>query len=580
MVGIGNGFAQLAKGHMASRQEDRRDEVEANAAKRMDMMQKQFDVQNRKMATQEMNEALYEWDMFGDPSGISEVSKNHPEMYGEHKFRPAGNSDLYEPGGAEGFIAPAVVNRFMSQTGMEIPEDPKERAAMLGKVALMSTPEGDKFVTPDQFAAGSNYGTFRRKKQMEEAMMMSKLQGSGASEMDMLADLQTRVEGGEKLSPLNRSRYNQLNESQKMTKPNAQRALTQGAYSEQTEKLTKNDWHPEDISKVEVGEMMLKEQQAGYEYKGAPAINTDMAAMSTMVGIRNDLLDLEPGDIASGKMENVLVDAAKLGDDETFAAMSADQQKKFLNTTELRSRVGMSTAQFLKAISGAAVSDEEFQRIMGVLTGGDITQNGIDTVISALGGATQGLYEDNKSKIQGIDEYRYPGTKANLGKKLEAFYNPEAHETESTPDGLSLKEASQAAVAEQASQAADVASTAVSAVVEPAVSATKSAIGWLADAIPSLGSNPRAVESVVNNGFTKEDLNKPSVRQTVEAETLGGTARQDQQTFLKLQKLDANQLMKAYQSGMMSPEETKVFEAHRNRLLNGAINRMLWGDQK
>jgi len=119
-----------------------------------------------------------------------------------------------------------------------------------------------------------------------------------------------------------------------------------------------------------------------------------------------------------------MLDIAKIASSEEFQKMSRPEQLKFLNTVEMRAKIGNMSNALLKALSGADVTEEQYNRVMGQLLGGDIDKVNTETIVAALGGTADSMYNNLITDISQISSRETPGTKAELAVDAHTAMNP------------------------------------------------------------------------------------------------------------------------------------------------------------
>lgn len=511
MVGLGSAFAQMMQGDMAAQrmnqrqeQSGRQQEQSDRQQEQFDMLQTQFNQGQQALAKQAGNEAVYAAE-HGDWSMFQNISEQFPDQFGGGEVVRAVNDSDYmsqAPDGVPGLDG-QVRNKFLSDTGSPLPDDDQEAIDILKRSGYIegAAGEGEAFVTADQLGRGMGTGfrEFKKQKLMEEYTLMAKLQGKEAEQKpearmsELLA--KTRVEGFGSLTDEEKADFDVFSQKTGMTKQNAQEVLTNPAsFDDSLATVTKDSWSPMDVNQNDLFAMDRIEQKGGYEDKNVDDYRGQITSISGLTDVRNLAIDLK-GEIASGKMENFSAKLAKMAGDEDLATMKQEEFNKLMNTVDLQSQIGTVGASFLKALSGSAVSEEEYQRIMNNLLGGDITENNIDAVIAALGGSSSRIYEDMKTNIQGMSDTRTPASKVKLGQDLERAYNPTAYTPEQPTEGTTISDVAATVPADQMEQGLGQ----VTQVVEPIVED----IGNWADNT-WLGTKFKSIKNQFNNlGFSK-----------------------------------------------------------------------------
>ncbi len=322
-------------------------------------------------------------------------------------------------------------------------------------------------MTPEMFEAGSaNYASYKRKRLQDEALTKAKLttDTKGPDEITQLANLreeylsnngffktvplidkdtgkQKTNDDGEplftKVEDTNKAaRYNILKTKNKMTKPYAEQTINAPYLSKQESakypsqvplaqvvdnSTTKKFWNPASLSPSMINVLKQAEFDTGREYKGRDDVKERITSLSSITEVRNDLLRNDTK--ASGLIENAMLDIAKLSSSAEFQKMSKTEQLKFLNTVEMRAKIGNMSNALLKALSGADVTEEQYNRVMGQLLGGDIDKVNNETIVAALGGTADSMYNNLITDISQISSRETPGTKAELAVDAHTAMN-------------------------------------------------------------------------------------------------------------------------------------------------------------
>lgn len=466
--GLGSAFGQMMQGDMNAQQMNRQGEQADRQAEQFNMLKTQFDQSQQTLYKQGVNEGI-EAAEGGDWSVLQGLEQTFPGFSGGEMIRAVNTSDF--PNSVGGGITEGVRNRFASDTGSALPLDDKEAREVLAKSGVIDG-EGvtPTFITANQLGQGlgSGYANYKHQKELQEQILLGKIKGKvkdEVSEMDYISlDNKIKQGGFSSLTPMEQSAFNLGTEKFKMSKPQARGQL----YSEDSTVVHNTIDKGENLDGIDDATMnfyLSAEDANGSTPKNKVKIQDTIGSIDAISSIQRDWANLSTDEIASGITENAMVDVAKLASTEEFQSMNVDQQKKELKTLALRSKTGMFGAKFLNAISGAAVSEEEYERIMGILTGGKINQVGVDTIVSALGGAAEGLYDDASGKIKAIGKAG-TGSKIELSKSLQRAYDLDDRPIVSTGD-KTIDDIASGAVSEQAEQALQAAGNTLSTVTEP-----------------------------------------------------------------------------------------------------------------
>ena len=128
---------------------------------------------------------------------------------------------------------------------------------------------------------------------------------------------------------------------------------------------------------------------------------------SVASNILKELHNMKPEEIARGAYDKGILKLKTLLSDDRFQRLSPEEKVKELKSIEFNSKLGNLIAQYLKAISGTAVAEAEYNRINNILQGGNLSNK--YTLESSLKGFTESLLNQflNKAKQ---DIQLYPGS--------------------------------------------------------------------------------------------------------------------------------------------------------------------------
>ena len=149
---------------------------------------------------------------------------------------------------------------------------------------------------------------------------------------------------------------------------------------------------------------VLAQLEAQRNAEGVKTESLDAAAKQQITG-RADLLQgssnlldkidkLAPEEVNKGVFDELMQRYETLKSDEDFNKMTKDDRDKILKTIDLKSSVGMLVAEYVKLISGAAVTDQEFRIHLGNLVGGEYSN------IAAMKQAMGAFHNDMKRKFK------------------------------------------------------------------------------------------------------------------------------------------------------------------------------------
>ncbi len=280
---------------------------------------------------------------------------------------------------------------------------------------------GDKVFDPDTFKAGSsNYRDYSDNLDMVRDLKQAQIDkargGKDAkekvTEMDYIG-LKTKAnkEGYSSLTDTEKSAYDLGSEKFKMTKRDSRNALFSPESDAISDHISK-DGSPDTYDRDTENYYLNAESANGVKLANKQKIKDNISQVRNINGLVQDWDNLSSDEVASGIVDNQTVDLVKKVNTEEFKTLKPEEQRKVLKTIGLRSKTGMFGKKFVNAISGTAVSDDEFKTIMDILTGGPLTQNGVESIKAALGGASAGLSDSALADVKSIG-------KENVGSKME-----------------------------------------------------------------------------------------------------------------------------------------------------------------
>ena len=391
--------------------------------KRMDWLQTQ---QNRQTEQYETGEFM------GYIKNIADVQENGGNALKQvdaiNKFKA--NSVNYNDGdnfrlrninnfkNEDGSFTNEFINNYKDNTGKEwIAGSAGNYVDEFGNQVML----GDKVFDPDTFKAGSsNYKDYSDNLDMVRDLKQAQIDkargGKDAkeniTELDYIA-LKTKAnkEGYNSLSNTEKNILDFGSEKFKMTKRDSRNALFSPEADAISDHISK-DGSPDTYDRDTENYYLNAESANGVKLANKQKIKDNISQVRNINGLVQDWDNLSSDEVDSGIVENQTVDLVKKVNSEEFKTMKPAEQRKVLKTIAMRSKTGMFGKKFVNAISGTAVSDDEFKTIMDILTGGPLTQNGVESIKAALGGASAGLSDSALADVKSIG-------KENIGSKME-----------------------------------------------------------------------------------------------------------------------------------------------------------------
>ena len=383
------------------------------SSQRMDMLQAQNDRNVEQYESKELNERMYNIkQIYNDGGNISPALNNlnkwksgSTNFNDGEDFRSGNWSDYHNDDGEVNFSAQ---NQWNSDTGKTYDENTSKRAPIM---------MGDKFFDFDTFSAGApKFKAYSDDRDLAQALKIQKAQGDvkAPSNIAEIIRLQNKPNKTEE----DRDTLRTYRAKEGVLKSHAVKTLNSDdnkALYDKNENLTDEDDNT-------IARAVTNELDAGLgEYKDSNKIGPGIAAVDTLNQTANTLTTM---DVAEGMKESGLVEAAKYLNSEEFTNLEPAAQRKVLQTIEARSGLGINATKILQSISGQAVPDSEYERFMGNLVGGDIKNINTKSIISALKGASEALYNNTKANIKSSVPRTRAGTRADYFRNLEKVWNP------------------------------------------------------------------------------------------------------------------------------------------------------------
>jgi len=420
----------------------------------------------------EDNAATWEAENGGGWGARNKVNQDNPDVFDASHVRSLSPDDIYDKAGK---VMPAFLSGINSDTGATLDPTSETFQTDLKNFFKIYDEDGEKWGSFDSYAAGNNnYQTHRRGKLMEEEMLLSKIGAEKRKNQPKGKSPTAKENSAATYKEISKIPVKDRTPDQKkdlqiavkdleLTKENAQNLLTGDDFTPILEQFSDGKWADNtDSYTPEMENSMAKAQmQGGVDFKGRAEVQGKIKTYKLLNSISNEFANLDADSYSGGAINKVVNEYAKNATGENWKNMKVSEKKKLLKTIGLKSKVGAATAQILNQISGASVSDEEFQRIMGVLTGGDIDLSNPQAVATALRESGSVYGDQAKSSIQGIRNKYSPYDKMSLVKELQAANLPldKIKLTEPKTGGTTLKEGAVDQIADEAKQAKEVGGT-------------------------------------------------------------------------------------------------------------------------
>jgi len=221
-----------------------------------------------------------------------------------------------------------------------------------------------------------------------------------------------KLGGFDKLSPQEQARYKMLQKQFSFAPTNLDKAtdaVTDGtdvsitlseAFKEPKtlNKLINNKNFIVNARKYQIltGKHMLADQRKNY------LMNLNMLKEAHKV--LSELSKLKEEDVAKGPLDEGLQKLRQYFTEDKLKDMSPQERLKFIKSIEVNTKVGLLLKQYLLAMSGQGVTDEEYQRVKQIIEGGNYSN------LPAL-----------KTALSSFYDYKVNGLKANLSADAMAY---------------------------------------------------------------------------------------------------------------------------------------------------------------
>ncbi len=160
------------------------------------------------------------------------------------------------------------------------------------------------------------------------------------------------------------------------------------------------------------GDVKLPEQLRKESYGSIAVVKDGMEAWKEIQGTNDEEL--------RGFVDKYKKKALSMFSDTEFNELSFEQRKQVLNSVGTESRLGTIFSKYVQSISGAAVAEEEFQRLSRNAFGGDLQNVNTQTLKTAFGtfinSVKSGVDKTIKSNYNA-----YPGTMADLAFQMNGI---------------------------------------------------------------------------------------------------------------------------------------------------------------
>ena len=337
-------------------------------------------------------------EMFGNSFNLA--NSQNPEEYKLVKDMLTGGSDTEDP-----YI------------------DEKVKALMSKGMVLMGSVGGSKYpIDYSTLAAYSGSGMSPEDREIWDMDQMGVLdtksymalkggQG-GLSEIDKLAALNAK---GTNLNMSERLEKDVLEKELKINKEQAVGRLT-GQFSKDYRANLANNLVSDDAM---VDEMLKNERLSGMNLSVENEKNSygKLGLLKQSRELVGKLENFDNEELMTGKIDTAVKEVySKIGD-EDFAKLSKPEQLKVLNSVAVASGAGTLFADYVKLMSGAAVSDEEYQRLANIFYGGTPGEINIQTMTQAINEFANSLETSVEGTVSSLAN-KHPGYMGDVQRSL------------------------------------------------------------------------------------------------------------------------------------------------------------------
>jgi len=167
-----------------------------------------------------------------------------------------------------------------------------------------------------------------------------------------------------------------------------------------TDKYTTQDPHFKTVTQKDINKMVLFEKNAGFKVDAtfAKEIIDGETTIFALDRLIKKLQPLKDDEAERGIVDSIKLKAQTLISDENWADLPEEEKRKHLLTIGINTSIGAALADYIKSISGTAVAEAEYNRLMNILTAGDYSN--IQTLKEAIGMFTDDLKAKHFNKLK------------------------------------------------------------------------------------------------------------------------------------------------------------------------------------
>jgi len=216
--------------------------------------------------------------------------------------------------------------------------------------------------------------------------------------VDVVTALEVRVANGEELPVADRIKLNNYKKYIE-TEGDIKRDLNVEA-GEILDHYTMVDTHFKNITQKNINKLAMSEKNAGFKVdttfaKEVVDVETTIFALDRLVKKMQPLKDEEA---ERGVIDGIKLKVKTLISDENWSELPEAEKRKHLLTVGLNTSIGAALADYIKSISGTAVAEAEYNRLMNILTAGDYSN--IQTLKETIGMFTDDLKAKYYNKLE------------------------------------------------------------------------------------------------------------------------------------------------------------------------------------
>ena len=216
--------------------------------------------------------------------------------------------------------------------------------------------------------------------------------------VDVVTDLEVRKAEGEELTVADRIKLNNYKKYIE-TEGDIKRDLNVQA-GEILDHYTMVDTHFKNVTQKDINKLAMSEKNAGFKVDTTFAKEV-VDGETTIFGLDRLIKKMQP--LKDEEAERGIIDGIKLKvqtliSDENWDSLPEEEKRKHLLTVGLNTSIGAALADYIKSISGTAVAEAEYNRLMNILTAGDYSN--IQTLKETIGMFTDDLKAKYYNKLQ------------------------------------------------------------------------------------------------------------------------------------------------------------------------------------